>query len=207
VTLRAGNGRLRDSGRCLVRTDFNCERHHDVRAAVSSPVSVLVFGRVTFVLASATWTRGKNAIELQAVKRLTVEQVSRLANHNGRKFGQSIDMVLVRSNTLARSSTLTYISTFQVVAGILASVDDDELVTDESWKCTTRFTVSWMSPSFDDNSWPAAAIAGTNSASDIHKVLADIDPKAKWIWTKNNAEPTIDSTVYCRGYLGEKLLM
>jgi hypothetical protein len=103
--------------------------------------------------------------------------------------------------------TLSCIATCQVVSGILASIDDDETVTDESWKCTTQYKVSWMSPSFDDNSWPAAAIAGTNSPSDIHKLLAAISPKAKWIWTKNNADPTIDSTVYCRGYLGEKLLM
>ncbi len=64
-----------------------------------------------------------------------------------------------------------------------------------------------MSRSFDDDSWPAAAIAGTNSQSDIHKLLADIDPQAKWIWTANHADPTIDSTVYCRGYLGENMIM
>jgi hypothetical protein len=78
------------------------------------------------------------------------------------------------------------------------------LVTDENWKCTTEYTVNWMSPSFDDNSWPAAVVSGTNSDADIHKLQKTISTKAKWIWTKNNKDPSpIDGTVYCRGYIGK----
>jgi len=94
-------------------------------------------------------------------------------------------------------------SCIQVVSGILASVDGKKLVTGKSWKCTTDSIDGWMSTSFDDRSWPDAVIAGTNTASDIHGNLPMIDSSATWIWTKNYKEPTIDSTVYCRGYLGK----
>ena len=90
----------------------------------------------------------------------------------------------------------------QVVSGILASVDGDKLVTGKSWKCTTRSVAGWMSESFDDNSWPEAVIAGSNTPSDIHGNLAQIHSSANWIWTSYFKEPQIDSTVFCRGYLG-----
>ena len=90
----------------------------------------------------------------------------------------------------------------QVVAGFLASVDDDSLVSDETWKCSAVYTENWMLPSFDDSKWSNAAISGTNTVSDVHKVLSDISEKAKWIWTaKYNDSTTIDKTVYCRGYI------
>jgi hypothetical protein len=90
----------------------------------------------------------------------------------------------------------------QVVAGILASVEGKQLVSDESWKCTTRYVPKWMSASLDDDSWPDAVISGTNSDLDIHKLQPLIDSTAKWIWTSKHADPQIDSTVYCRGYIG-----
>jgi len=91
----------------------------------------------------------------------------------------------------------------QVVSGILASVDGDKLVTGKSWKCTTVSVTGWFTKSFDDKSWPEAVIAGTNSATDIHKNLPQIHSSASWIWTSKNKDPTIDKTVYCRGYLGK----
>ena len=93
----------------------------------------------------------------------------------------------------------------QVTAGILASVDGKKLVTDESWKCTTRSIKNWMSRSLNDNSWPNAVIAGTNSPSDIHKQLAGIDSSAKWIWTKQFKDPSIDTEVFCRIRLGKSV--
>ena len=90
------------------------------------------------------------------------------------------------------------------MAGILASVDGDKLVTDKSWKCTTTpQSAGWASSSFDDNSWPFAVIAGTNTASDIHGNLRQVHASASWIWTSNFKGSKIDGTVYCRGYLGE----
>jgi len=93
---------------------------------------------------------------------------------------------------------------YQFAAGILASVDGDKLVTGKSWKCTTTPQVDgWTSSLFDDNSWPDAVIAGTNTASDDHKNLPEIHSSANWIWTRNFKGDTIDGTVYCRGYFGE----
>jgi hypothetical protein len=92
---------------------------------------------------------------------------------------------------------------FQVVAGILASVEGQQLATDQTWKCTTSYFPNWMSTTFDDSLWPNAAIAGPNSAADIHGYQPLIDSTAKWIWTSNYVDPNIDSIVYCRGYLGK----
>jgi hypothetical protein len=92
----------------------------------------------------------------------------------------------------------------QVVAGILASVDGDKLVTGKSWKCTTTQQADgWTSSLFNDNSWPDAVISGTNTASDIHGNLPEVHSSANWIWTSNFQGDKIDGTVYCRGYLGE----
>jgi hypothetical protein len=90
----------------------------------------------------------------------------------------------------------------------LASVGDDRLVTDETWKCSAVHSKNWMLPSFDDAAWPNAAISGTNTASDVHKVLSGISQKAKWIWTaKNNDSTGIDKIVYCRGYISESTII
>ena len=91
-----------------------------------------------------------------------------------------------------------------MVSGILASVEGNKLVTDKSWKCTTNYYAGWMATSFDDSTWPDAVIAGTNTQADIHKNLPAIDSSDVWIWTGNNKNPQIDSTVYCRGYLGKR---
>ena len=85
----------------------------------------------------------------------------------------------------------------------MASVDDDQLVTDQNWKCTKEYVENWMSPTFNDDTWESASISGTNSASDIHKLVSDISPNAKWIWTSNFSGSTIDKTVYCRGYFSK----
>ena len=94
-------------------------------------------------------------------------------------------------------------SILQGVAGILASSDDGTFRTDKSWKCTSRYVENWMSPSFDDRSWPRAAVSGENSDKDIHRNLKDIHSSARWIWTRKFKDATADSTVYCRGYIGE----
>ena len=91
----------------------------------------------------------------------------------------------------------------QVIAGILASSDDGKFRTDGSWKCTTGYVENWMLTSFDDRSWPKAAVAGENSDTDIHRNMKDIHSSAKWIWTGNFKGATADSTVYCRGYIGK----
>jgi len=59
-----------------------------------------------------------------------------------------------------------------------------------------------MAASYDDNSWPDAVISGTNTDTDIHKNLPQIDSTASWIWTSNHRSPLTDSPVFCRGYLG-----
>lgn len=91
----------------------------------------------------------------------------------------------------------------QVVAGILASSDDGTFRTDKSWKCTTVYVENWMLPSFDDESWLGASVSGENSDKDIHRNMKAIDAIASWIWTRNFKGDSADSTVYCRGRMGE----
>ena len=89
-----------------------------------------------------------------------------------------------------------------MIAGVLASVGDDYLVTDDSWKCTTGYYDDWMQTSFDDSSWPAAVIVQPNSpANPYHHLLSAVSTSASWIWTSNFISPNIDPVAYCRGYM------
>ena len=47
-----------------------------------------------------------------------------------------------------------------VVVGLLATIDDDEIVTDSSWKCTAEFHENWASVHYDDSAWAAATELG-----------------------------------------------
>ena len=47
-----------------------------------------------------------------------------------------------------------------VDVGLLASIDDDEIVTDSSWKCSAVFYENWASVQFDDSTWEAAVDKG-----------------------------------------------
>ena len=48
-----------------------------------------------------------------------------------------------------------------VDVGLLAKIDDDEIVTDSSWKCSAVFYENWASAYFDDSAWPAATDRGS----------------------------------------------
>jgi len=113
------------------------------------------------------------------------------------------------------------------VAGILASVDGNALVTGASWRCTANnldtssadvssadtssqtggsIITNWFATSFNDSSWPAAIISGTNTVSDSHGYLSQISSNARWIWTSNYQGRSCDQTVYCRGVVGKYLV-
>jgi hypothetical protein len=97
---------------------------------------------------------------------------------------------------------------YGVVAGILASVTGDLLLTNGSWKCanadqmpsssTPQF--SWFQPDYDDSQWPAAAVILTNP-NNIHGNLAAISHNANWIWTIAGVQ---NSRVLCRGRMNAK---
>ena len=85
-----------------------------------------------------------------------------------------------------------------VVAGILASVTGDLLLSNASWKCVKTSAVTqpdWFAPNYNDSWWPAAVIISSNPDPG-HGLVAAISRNASWIWT---AAGCSDSRVLCRG--------
>src|SRR6218665_213066 len=85
-------------------------------------------------------------------------------------------------------------------AGVLASVNDTYLVTNNLWKCSPYGYPDWTDLGYDDSSWPSAVEYGSNGnhmtcTEQIH--FTDISSTAQWIWTNDLTA----FAVYCRGYL------
>ena len=87
----------------------------------------------------------------------------------------------------------------KAIAGMLASIGDDQFVTDQSWKCSATYYDNWMLPSYNDALWPAAV--ANSLSSTVHGRQPEISGNAMWIWTKNFHGDSIDTPVYCRGRL------
>ena len=45
--------------------------------------------------------------------------------------------------------------------GLRATIDDDTVISDASWKCSSQFADNWPSVDFDDSSWAQATEIGT----------------------------------------------
>src|SRR6218665_2639021 len=85
--------------------------------------------------------------------------------------------------------------------GVLASVYDGSLLTDNEWKCSPFAQQNWEILGFDDSSWPNAVEYGSNgnhSNCDQQLLVGNISSSSKWIWT---AGLEVDFVAYCRGYL------
>ena len=90
-----------------------------------------------------------------------------------------------------------------VVAGMLASVTGDILLTNSSWKCTKIWYTNWMSTTYNDAAWPGAYVIGLNGVSPWG-VRPGISTNASWIYTRNWGKTTAaDSPVYCRRMMRE----
>ena len=78
------------------------------------------------------------------------------------------------------------------IGGILAAFSNG-FVTDSSWQCTEISSTT-------KNPWPAAHVVATNDGSHSrwNRIVANISPEAKWIWTSNSG----DSEVWCRKSFG-----
>ena len=73
----------------------------------------------------------------------------------------------------------------------------DGIVTDNSWKCTTRYSVGWNTPTFDDSVWPAAVSTVKNGL-----MVLGIASNAELIWIGPYGT-CCQLTVYCRKKLGK----
>lgn len=80
-----------------------------------------------------------------------------------------------------------------VVGGILASFSNG-MVTDDTWQCSSRFSPTWASFSFEGN-WPSAYTIGRHGMSPWNTIRR-ISSNAKWIWTPGWHYQ--DRRVYCR---------
>jgi len=123
-----------------------------------------------------------------------------------RQNWQAVDVVRIPTTTQVIAVSA---SDSGVVAGILASVTGDRLLSNASWKCVNpgnnMFTNTpvreWFSPNYDDTMWPAASVILPNPNPRYHGLIAAISRNAKWIWT---AAGIGDSRVYCRGRMNAK---
>lgn len=90
--------------------------------------------------------------------------------------------------------------------GIVASVTDDFLLTNSTWKCSdVSGGPDWAQLGFDDSSWPSAHQIQKNDGLSSPCVPAlpnipTISSNAWWIWIAD----TLLEVVYCRGYLGTR---
>ena len=87
-------------------------------------------------------------------------------------------------------------------AGIIASTDDEFVLTNTSWKCLNVSQPGWEEIDFDDSDW-LLAIEYDN------KKQSEISSNASWIWLRqwnsltNSTYEEMDLEVYCRKRLGE----
>lgn len=85
-------------------------------------------------------------------------------------------------------------------AGLLASVTDDALLSDKSWKVSTVEANEWASPDTDDSKWEPATELGQHGM-EPWKTRSIISRNAKWIWSKD----TRATVVYFRYRISEYL--
>ena len=68
----------------------------------------------------------------------------------------------------------------------------DGVVTNSTWRCTTRFRRNWELPGFDDRHWEQAEEITPVDENGGTDNLTGISPKAKWIGTDAS------ENMYCR---------
>lgn len=97
----------------------------------------------------------------------------------------------------------------EACAGILASVTDNVVVSDNTWKCDVGPPPRWYQFGFDDSDWPFAYVIGPNGGVTTPEAcrtslaeIPSISSDANWIWTPTIQDtPYYDHVVYCRTYL------
>ena len=85
-----------------------------------------------------------------------------------------------------------------VDVGLLATIDDDEIVTDSSWKCSAVLHENWASVHYDDSAWPAATELGQAAArvaTELGQAVARVIPLYCLIPEKFSANH--NSTFFC----------
>ena len=107
--------------------------------------------------------------------------------------------------TIPESSTVIAIqcTDYDGDPGILASVESSDgtilLVSDNSWTCSPTFERGWESVGFVESpKWQAATELNNDT-----NIIKNSEKSVQWIWTNRYTWPeNIDTTVYCRGILG-----
>lgn len=158
----------------------------------------------TGVFCESEFKRTMNITAKSVIYELFVDEIRQNLTHND-------DWKTVDGLQLSPHSRLVAIlaaDSSETCAGILASVTDDYLVTDATWKCVVGPPPNWHRFDFDDSAWPSAYVIGPNGNvtwPDECKVLTEVptvSQNANWIWTPTIAgAPVYDHAVYCRAYL------
>jgi hypothetical protein len=79
------------------------------------------------------------------------------------------------------------------IGGLLGSLDNGTVITDNSWKCTRQWQSKWAHADCDDSTWPVTTVEAQDYDSGLTR-------KALWIWSGTRYMQTNESivTVYCR---------
>lgn len=111
-----------------------------------------------------------------------------------------VDSVLLSLDS--RLVAVMAVSSTDNCSAFVASVTDDYLVTNSTWKCSSYGDHGWQYLGFDDSSWKSASILGGNGFNPSCPNLGSITQisgSAFWIWSRS--APEARGAVFCRGYL------
>ena len=93
-------------------------------------------------------------------------------------------------------------------AAIVASTDDEYILTNSSWKCSNVSQNGWEEIDFDDSAW-MNAIEYAYNGEDPWGFAPGISTNASWMWLRqynglpNSTYEEMDQEVYCRKRLGK----
>lgn len=145
-----------------------------------------------------------NITAKSVIYELYVDGIRRNLSHND-DWQNTDEITLSATNRLI---AVLAADSSQACAGILASVTDDFLVTDATWKCKVGPPPRWYLFEFDDSDWPSAYVIGPNDNvtwPEACKVLTEnpsVSKTANWIWTSTIPDtPYYDSVIHCRAYM------
>lgn len=128
--------------------------------------------------------------------------------------GNRVDLKNAQNSTQSDTVLMTgdsrllavQVESSQILSGMIASSDRDDILSDDSWKCTNDFHPDWMALGFNDNDWPHAQVLCPNGFA--HWGYIDgISDNASWITAPDSLvcrDGDVPSVTYCRKTLGQE---
>ena len=88
-------------------------------------------------------------------------------------------------------------------SGILGSTPGGRVLTNSTWKCSSKYYPNWTTPEFKDTKWKAAVVIDNNVKPIHHGWFARKNISSKAVWISSQAKDVKKKViVYCRLKLG-----